>query len=229
MRVREAVRGAAQVRRFRKIDPVVRDFRLASNNAVGVQSRRVIAIGASTGGTEAVHAVLRDLPTTCPGVLVVIHMPPVFTAAYAARLDTLCGIAVREARSGEPILDGTAYIAPGDQHLKLALRNGRLVTQLAAGPPVSHHKPSVDVLFQSVAETAAARAMGIILTGMGEDGASGLRAMRDQGSLTVAQDEETSAVFGMPRQAIENGAASTVLPIDRIGFAIRAWASKRIP
>src|SRR5690606_33750859 len=161
-------------------------------------TERIIAIGASTGGTEAIKAVLTKLPADSPGVLVAQHIPKAFSASFARRLNDLSALNVAEAEDGQQVLAGHVYIAPGDRHLMLVRDGARYVCRLDDGAPVNRHKPSVDVLFQSVARSAAQNAIGVILTGMGRDGARGLKEMRDAGSRTIAQDEATSVVWGMP-------------------------------
>ena len=178
---------------------------------------QIVAIGASTGGTQALEAVLTGLPANCPPVLIVQHMPEKFTAAFAARLNGLCAIRVAEAVQGEPVLPGTALIAPGGRHMQLR-RDGaqQFIAEVIDGPAVNRHKPSVDVLFRSVARHAGAQSLGVILTGMGDDGAAGLAAMHDAGARTLAQDEASCVVFGMPREAIKCGAVDSVLSLSAI-------------
>jgi two-component system chemotaxis response regulator CheB len=183
---------------------------------------RVIAIGASAGGTEALRVVLQDFPADAPGTVVVQHMPEVFTKAFAARLDTLCTPEVREAADGDEVRPGRVLIAPGDRHTMLRRAGSGYVVTVADGPLVSRHRPSVDVLFRSVAQVAGRRATGALLTGMGDDGAQGLLELRETGALTVAQDEVTCVVFGMPREAIKRGAARLVLPLDQIASTLLA-------
>jgi two-component system chemotaxis response regulator CheB len=180
----------------------------------------VVAIGASTGGPEALSRVLHAMPEDAPPIVVVQHMPKGFTAAFAARLARTCTIAVKEAETGDRLSPGRALIAAGDQHLRVVGRAGHLRAEVADGPPVSRHRPSVDVLFNSVAEGVGSAAVGVLLTGMGDDGAAGLLEMRRAGGRTIAQDEATSVVFGMPRSAIARGAAMQVLPLERIAEAI---------
>lgn len=187
-------------------------------------SSKIIAIGASTGGTEAIKAILTQLPPDCPGILCVIHMPEVFTFQYAQRLNALCSIEVREASHGDELRTGLALIAKGDHHLSVMRSGSRHTARLTQGPPVSRHRPSVDVLFASMAEQVRGDALGVILTGMGNDGARGLLAMREAGAATIAQDESTCVVYGMPREAVEAGAAERVLPIDHIAGACMKWA-----
>jgi two-component system chemotaxis response regulator CheB len=184
-------------------------------------SDRLIALGASTGGTEALRTVLAELPPDCPGVVIVQHMPALFTNAFARRLNECCAITVREATDGERLTNGLALVAPGDRHLTVHRSGDGYAVQLTDAPPVSRHRPSVDVLFHSVARTAKAGAIGVLLTGMGSDGAEGLLAIRRAGGLTIAQDEATSIVFGMPKEAITRGAADRVLPLGRIAAAVR--------
>lgn len=176
-----------------------------------ISSEKLLIIGASTGGTEAIKHFLTQMPLDCPGVLITQHMPPGFTKAFASRLDAQCKITVKEAQGGERILPGYAYIAPGDSHLALARSGANYVTRLDNGPPVSRHKPSVDVLFQSAAESAGKNAIGIILTGMGKDGAEGMAKMKAAGAYNFAQSEESCVVFGMPKEAIAHGGVDDVV------------------
>jgi len=182
-------------------------------------SDRVIALGASTGGTEALREVLEAMPEDAPGIVVVQHMPERFTRVFAERLDRTCRIAVKEAESDDQVVDGRALIAPGDRHLLIHRSGSHYVAEVRRGPLVSRHRPSVDVLFRSVAEAAGDSAVGAILTGMGDDGAAGLLAMKTAGAWTIAQDEQTSVVFGMPKEAIARGAVDEVLPLSEIGAA----------
>jgi two-component system chemotaxis response regulator CheB len=179
-------------------------------------TERVIAIGASTGGTEAIKEVLIRLPPDTPGIVITQHIPKLFSGAFARRMDACCQVSVCEAEDGQQILRGHAYIAPGDMHLLLVRDGARYVCRLDEGPPVNRHKPSVDVLFRSVAQQAGRNAIGVILTGMGKDGALGLKEMRDAGGRTIAQDEATSIVWGMPGEAVAVGGAADVLPLGDI-------------
>ena len=179
-------------------------------------TERIIAIGASTGGTEAIKEVLIRLPPDTPGIVITQHIPKLFSGAFARRMDACCQVSVCEAEDGQQILRGHAYVAPGDMHLLLVRDGARYVCRLDEGPPVNRHKPSVDVLFRSVAQQAGRNAIGVILTGMGKDGALGLKEMRDAGGRTVAQDEATSIVWGMPGEAVAVGGAADVLPLGDI-------------
>ncbi|MGP9797792.1 protein-glutamate methylesterase/protein-glutamine glutaminase [Halomonas sp. 86] len=190
-----------------------------------VSSEKLIIIGASTGGTEAIRAVLEPLPANSPAILITQHMPGGFTRSFAERLDRLCRITVQEATDGERVLPGHAYIAPGDQHLKLVRSGANYVARLDSGPPVNRHRPSVDVLFHSAAEQAGRNAIGVILTGMGKDGAVGLLEMRQAGAPTVAQNEATCVVFGMPREAIAMGGAVEVAALDDIPARLMAMVA----
>ena len=181
-----------------------------------MSTEKLIIIGASTGGTEAIRQVLQPLPPDSPGILIAQHMPAGFTRSFAERLNGLCRIGVSEAVHGERILPGHAYIAPGGFHLSLARSGANYITQVDQAPPVNRHRPSVDVLFDSAAKHAGQNAIGVILTGMGRDGAEGLLRMRQAGAYTLAQDEASSVVFGMPREAILLGAAVEVSPVDRM-------------
>ncbi|MEZ7911935.1 MAG: chemotaxis response regulator protein-glutamate methylesterase [Propionivibrio sp.] len=183
-------------------------------------TERIVAIGTSTGGTQALEYVLPRLPRDCPGIAVVQHMPEAFTASFARRLNQLSQIEVKEAASGDRLVAGLALIAPGGKHLMVVRSGTQYVAEVKDGPLVSRHRPSVDVLFRSVAVCAGANATGIIMTGMGDDGARGLKEMKDSGARTVAQDEASCVVFGMPRVAIEMGAADHVLPLAQIPKAV---------
>jgi two-component system chemotaxis response regulator CheB len=181
---------------------------------------RIIAIGASTGGTEAIKEVLMGFPPDTPGVLITQHIPKAFSTPFAKRMNDCCRMVVCEAQDGQQVLAGHAYIAPGDQHLLLVRDGARYVCRLEDGVPVNRHKPSVDVLFRSVAQQAGSNAVGVILTGMGKDGAIGLLEMRAAGAPTIAQDEATSVVWGMPGEAVAIGAAMQVLPLGAISEAV---------
>jgi two-component system chemotaxis response regulator CheB len=181
-----------------------------------LSTEKLIFIGASTGGTEATKEVLVNLPPDSPAVVITQHMPPGFTRSYANRLDGLCKIRVKEAVDGERILPGHAYIAPGGFHLSVERSGANYIARVADGEPVNRHKPSVEVLFESAARVVGPNALGIMLTGMGADGARAMKTMRDAGSYNVCQDEASCVVFGMPREAIAHGAAHEVLPLGRI-------------
>jgi two-component system, chemotaxis family, protein-glutamate methylesterase/glutaminase len=185
---------------------------------------RIIAIGASTGGTEAIKDVLTRCPADSPGIVIAQHIPKAFSGPFARRMDACSPVTVCEATDGQQILPGHVYIAPGDRHLLLVRDGARYVCKLDDGLPVNRHKPSVDVLFRSVAQQAGANAIGVILTGMGKDGAVGLKEMRDAGSPTIAQDEPTSVVWGMPGEAVAVGAVQHVLPLNDIAARIRMIA-----
>jgi len=179
-------------------------------------SEKLIIIGASTGGTEAIKDFLVQMPSDCPGILITQHMPAGFTKSFAQRLDSLCRIGVKEAEGNERVLPGHAYIAPGHSHLKLVRSGANYMTQLDAGEPVNRHRPSVDVLFHSAAQAAGKNAVGVILTGMGKDGAHGMLEMKEAGAYNFAQDEASCVVFGMPREAIAVGAAHEVGPLNAL-------------
>lgn len=184
----------------------------------------IACIGASTGGTEALREVLMALPQQSPGIVIVQHMPERFTHAFARRLDSLCKVSVKEAEDGDLVRAGLVLIAPGNRHMALRRTGTRYTVKILEGPPVSRHRPSVDVLFRSAAQNAAQNAIGILLTGMGDDGAKGLLEMKESGSMTAAQDEETSVVFGMPKEAIALGAATRVLALKKVVPEIMAFA-----
>ena len=183
-------------------------------------SNRVIAVGASTGGTEALRVILEAMPPDVPGLLIVQHMPEGFTNAFAQRLNQTCRIEVKEAESGDRVVAGRALIAPGNRHALISAVAGEYIVDVVDGPLVSRHRPSVDVLFRSVAQSAGAKAIGVILTGMGSDGAEGLLKMKQSGAMTIAQDEASCVVFGMPKEAIERGAAGQIIGLGQIADCI---------
>jgi len=191
-----------------------------AGTAMAVTTDRFTAIGTSTGGTQALEYVLSALPRTCPGLVVVQHMPEKFTAAFAQRLDRICEIEVREGVTGDRVIPGRAIIAPGGKHLVVKRSGAQYVVEVVSAPPVNRHCPSVDVLFRSCAKFAGRNAMGVIMTGMGDDGARGLLEMHQAGARTLAQDEESCVVFGMPREAIKLGAADRVVPLSAIAGLI---------
>jgi two-component system chemotaxis response regulator CheB len=192
-------------------------------------TQRLVALGASTGGTEAIREVLVALPADAPPVLIVQHMPEKFTHAFANRLDGLCAVRVKEAADGDRALAGHVLIAPGSHHMRLARDGATWIVRVGADAPVNRHRPSVDVLFQSCADLAGPSAVGVLLTGMGDDGARGLLAMRRAGAATLAQDEASCVVFGMPRAAIELGAAAHVVPLTRVAEVTLACAEEPFP
>ncbi|MDO9598966.1 MAG: chemotaxis response regulator protein-glutamate methylesterase [Azoarcus sp.] len=192
----------------------------ATHRALERTTDQLVAIGTSTGGTQALEAVLTRLPASCLGIVIVQHMPEKFTAMFAERLNSLCQIEVREAKNGDRVIPGRALIAPGGRHMMLKRSGAQYVVDVVDGPLVNRHKPSVDVLFRSVAKFAGKNALGIIMTGMGDDGARGLKEMHDAGARTIAQDEASCVVFGMPKEAIKLGAADQVLALDSIPGAI---------
>jgi two-component system chemotaxis response regulator CheB len=179
-------------------------------------TEKVVVIGASTGGTEALKLVLEALPADCPGIVIVQHMPELFTKAFAARLDSLCAITVKEAETNDTVLRGRALIAPGNHHMLLKRSGARYFVEIKDGPLVCRHRPSVDVLFRSAARYAGQNAVGIILTGMGDDGARGMLEMKQAGAMTIAQDEATCIVFGMPKEAIKLNGVDKVMPLSAI-------------
>ncbi len=187
-----------------------------------VSTEKLIIVGASTGGTEAIREVLTPLPPDAPAVMIAQHMPPGFTKSFAQRLNGLCRITVKEAEHGERVLPGHAYIAPGHAHLLLARSGANYIAHLSDDPPVNRHRPSVDVLFRSAAQHAGKNAVGVILTGMGRDGAAGLLDMRNAGAYTLAQDEASCVVFGMPREAIALGGADEIAPLSEMSRRVMA-------
>ncbi|MFZ4758617.1 MAG: protein-glutamate methylesterase/protein-glutamine glutaminase [Burkholderiaceae bacterium] len=185
-------------------------------------TEKIVAIGSSTGGTEALREVLTVLPADCPAVMVTQHMPPGFTKSFADRLNSLCKMHVKEAEHGERVLPGHVYIAPGGHHLALGRSGANYVVEIDDGPPVNRHRPSVEVLFRSVARHAGRNAIGVMLTGMGRDGADAMKELRDAGAYNIGQDEASCVVYGMPREAAAVGAVHEVLPLQKIGAQILA-------
>lgn len=197
------------------------DSILAPASVAMVQTTEsIVAIGTSTGGTQALEQVLQGLPRVCPGIVIVQHMPEKFTAAFAERLNHICEIEVREAVQGDRIIPGLALVAPGGRHMLVKRSGAQYHVDIVDGPPVSRHRPSVDVLFRSVARSAGSNALGVIMTGMGDDGARGLKEMRDVGAKTLGQDEDSCVVYGMPREAFKLGAVERELPLEQIASAI---------
>lgn len=195
----------------------------ADTRAMSQTTERVVAIGTSTGGTQALEVVLTTLPRVSPGIVIVQHMPEKFTAAFAARLNALCQVEVREAQNNDRVIQGRALIAPGGKHMLLKRSGAQYYVEVVDGPLVNRHRPSVDVLFRSVAKFAGANALGIIMTGMGDDGAAGLLEMRQAGARTVAQDEKTCVVYGMPKEAVKKGAVERTVPLNAIGPEIQGY------
>ena len=193
---------------------------LRTKPRIRITTDKVVAIGASTGGTEALREVLGAMPPDCPGIAVVQHMPELFTRAFADRLNRECAVEVKEASNGDRLNPGRVLIAPGNHHMLVQRSGAHYIVEVIEGPLVSRHRPSVDVLFRSVAKSAGPNAVGVIMTGMGDDGAQGLLEMRQAGAKTVAQDESTCVVFGMPREAIARGAARAVVPLRSIAHTI---------
>jgi two-component system chemotaxis response regulator CheB len=199
----------------------------ATSHAMAETTDRVVAIGTSTGGTQALELVLTALPRVSPGIVIVQHMPEKFTGAFADRLNNLCQIEVREAANGDRVLPGRALIAPGGHHMLLKRSGAQYHVEIVDGPPVTRHRPSVDVLFRSVAKCAGKNALGIIMTGMGDDGAKGLKEMHDMGARTMGQDEDSCVVYGMPKEASKLGAVGKELPLNRIAYEIAAYGCGR--
>jgi two-component system, chemotaxis family, protein-glutamate methylesterase/glutaminase len=230
--IRDAVRGAAVARlgarrpamMTKTTAKLTADAVLppATKRAMAKTTEMVVCIGASTGGTEALRELLVALPANTPGIVIVQHMPEKFTAAFAKRLDGLCEVEVKEAEHGDPVLRGHVLIAPGGRHMMLERQGARYHVSVKDGPLVSRHRPSVDVLFRSATRAAGANSMGVIMTGMGDDGARGMREMHDAGAFTVAQDEASSVVFGMPKEAIAHGGVDRISPLENIAREILA-------
>ncbi len=191
-----------------------------AHRAMAKTTEVVVCIGASTGGTESLRVVLEALPANAPGVVIVQHMPEAFTAAFARRLNTLCEVEVKEAEHGDPVLRGHVLIAPGGRHTMIERQGARYSVSVKDGPLVARHRPSVDVLFRSAARSVGANAVGVIMTGMGDDGARGMLEMKEAGAFNIAQDEASCVVFGMPKEAIERGGVDRTAPLDRISAEI---------
>jgi two-component system chemotaxis response regulator CheB len=212
----DKIRVAARARVRRKLAPAVGAARKSIERSGYAGTEKLILVGSSTGGTEALREMLLDFPPDCPGTLITQHMPAGFTKSFADRLDSLCRISVKEAEHGERVLPGHAYIAPGDRHLAVERSGANYVTRLSDEPPVNRHRPSVEVLFRSGARFVGANAVGVMLTGMGKDGAQAMLELRQSGAWNIAQDEASCVVFGMPREAIALGAVDEVLPLGDI-------------
>jgi len=219
----EMIRGATRVQLKARVSTT--PTKVAATTSLAETTHKVVALGASTGGTEALRVVLESLPKQCPGIVMTQHMPEGFTASFAERLDGLCEIEVKEATDGDWVVPGRALLAPGNRHLKLDRDGARYVVRIVDGPRVNRHKPSVDVLFESVARIAGKNAMGTILTGMGNDGAQGMLSMRTAGSVTLAQDEASCIVYGMPKEAVKLGAAQMSVPLTEVSRHILAFAA----
>lgn len=198
-----------------------------AKTAMAETTEKVVLIGASTGGTEALRLLLEVLPADAPGIVIVQHMPEKFTTAFAKRIDSLCRVEVKEADNGDAVLTGRTLIAPGNKHTLLKRSGAKYYVEVKDGPFVARHRPSVDVLFRSGARYAGPNAVGIIMTGMGDDGARGLLEMKEAGAKTIAQDESTCVVFGMPREAIKRGAVDKILPLQAIPAEILRLCSTR--
>jgi two-component system, chemotaxis family, protein-glutamate methylesterase/glutaminase len=221
----EKIRAAARVDMAQRAQMATAERRpeaqvLAAKRSLSQSTNKIIAIGASTGGTEAIKAVLTRFPPTIPGILIVQHMPANFTTSFAKRLDSLCQIRVREAEDGDTLMPGTALLAPGNFHMVMRRSGSRYYVNIKTGPLVCHQRPAADVLFNSVAAYGGSNVVGVILTGMGRDGAQGMLKMKEAGARTIAQDEKSCVVFGMPKEAIKTGAVDKVVPLDRISQAV---------
>lgn len=217
-RIIEQIKAAAQISfdKIEKIRKSVSEKRSVISTSLKRTTNKIIAIGASTGGTTAIEACLMQMPKNCPGIVIVQHMPEKFTKAFANRLNTICEIEVREAEHGDSVIPGLALIAPGNHHMLIRRSGARYHIELKDGPPEFHQRPSVEVMFNSVAKYVGKNAVGVILTGMGADGATGLNAMKDAGSYTIAQDEKTSVVWGMPGEAVKIGAVDYIIQLKDI-------------
>ena len=229
IRICDAVKAAAQAKVYsRPVKYIIPTEKLTadavmpkpSTNAMIRTTEKIVVVGASTGGTEALRIFLEGMPEDAPGIVIVQHMPENFTRAFAGRLNGICDIEVKEAEDGDSILRGRALIAPGNRHMLIKRSGARYYVEIKEGPLVSRHRPSVDVLFRSAAQYAGANAIGVIMTGMGDDGARGMLEMKESGSCNFAQDEASCVVFGMPCEAIKLGAVDRILPLERISASV---------
>jgi two-component system chemotaxis response regulator CheB len=230
IRICDTVKAAALSRTKRKPAKAMHDVQpkltadavleKPNSKAMIQTTEKVVVIGASTGGTEALRVFLEALPPDAPGIVIVQHMPEHFTAAFAKRLDSICRVSIKEAAEDDTVIPGRVLIAPGNRHLLLKRSGARYYVEVKDGPLVSRHRPSVDVLFRSTARYAGKNAVGVIMTGMGDDGANGMKEMRDAGAATIAQDEASCVVFGMPHEAIKRGAVDKIMPLDEIAGAV---------
>ena len=230
--IAEKVRAAAQSRLRKPVKPQIQERLTADAVLPSVSNRitsteKLIIVGASTGGTEAIKDFLIHMPPDCPGILVTQHMPEAFTRSFANRLNSLCKIQVKEAEQGDRVLPGHAFIAPGHSHLLLARSGANYICELNQGPPVNRHRPAVDVLFRSAANCAGANAVGVILTGMGKDGAVGMLEMKRAGAHNFAQDEATCVVYGMPKEAVAVGAVDEIVPLPEMAGRVLAYLAKQ--
>lgn len=220
LRLAETVKGAARVCVTKRVEQIRAQAPVRTGLSLTRTTHKVVAIGASTGGTQALQRVLSEMPINCPGIVIVQHMPEHFTRSFADRLNEICPIEVREAENGDSVTPGKALIAPGNFHMLLRRSGANYYVEIKSGPLVNRHRPSVDVLFRSIARFAGRNAVGAILTGMGDDGAKGMREMKEAGAFTIAQDESSCVVFGMPKEAIALGCVDQVVPLDRVAERI---------
>lgn len=209
-----------------KIDEVMPALDASLTSAMAVTTDKLVAIGTSTGGTQALEAVLSRLSKTAPGIVIVQHMPEKFTEAFADRLNRICALEVLEAKNGDRVIPGRALVAPGGRHMQVKRSGAQYHVEILDAPPVNRHRPSVDVLFRSVAKCAGRNSLGIIMTGMGDDGALGMRDMHDAGAETIAQDERTCVVYGMPKEAVKLGAVDKIVPLEAIPGLIESYGKK---
>ncbi|MBR7800727.1 protein-glutamate methylesterase/protein-glutamine glutaminase [Undibacterium fentianense] len=208
------------------IDEVIPALDIHATSAMAVTTDKLVAIGTSTGGTQALELVLTQLSRTAPGIVIVQHMPEKFTAAFAERLNKICAVEVIEAKNGDRVIPGRALIAPGGRHMQVKRSGAQYHVEILDAPPVNRHRPSVNVLFRSVAKCAGRNALGIMMTGMGDDGALGMRDMHDAGAETIAQDEKTCVVYGMPKEAVKLGAVDKIVPLDTIAQLIEVYGNR---
>jgi two-component system chemotaxis response regulator CheB len=221
-----AINAAATPPNKIKIDEVMPALNASLTSAMAVTTDKLVAIGTSTGGTQALEVVLKKLSRTAPGIVIVQHMPEKFTEAFADRLNKICEMEVLEAKNGDRVIPGRALVAPGGRHMQVKRSGAQYHVEIIDAPPVNRHRPSVDVLFRSVAKCAGRNALGIIMTGMGDDGALGMRDMHEAGAETIAQDEKTCVVYGMPKEAVKLGAVDKIVPLETIAGLIETYGKK---
>jgi two-component system chemotaxis response regulator CheB len=221
-----AINAAATPPNKIKIDEVMPALNASLTSAMAVTTDKLVAIGTSTGGTQALEVVLKKLSRTAPGIVIVQHMPEKFTEAFADRLNKICEMEVLEAKNGDRLIPGRALVAPGGRHMQVKRSGAQYHVEIIDAPPVNRHRPSVDVLFRSVAKCAGRNALGIIMTGMGDDGALGMRDMHEAGAETIAQDEKTCVVYGMPKEAVKLGAVDKIVPLETIAGLIETYGKK---
>jgi two-component system chemotaxis response regulator CheB len=224
--LRQKIKAAAMAKGSLAKNANQKPIEIERPKALSKTTNKVVILGASTGGTQAIELFMKSLPQISPGIVIVQHMPPGFTKAFAERLNGLCDVEVKEAENGDVVMNGRALIAPGNTHMLIKRSGAQYFVEVKDGPLVNHHRPSVEVLFQSAAQHVGPNAIGVMLTGMGADGAQGMKKMRDMGAVNICQDEQSCVVFGMPKAAIESGAAEYILPLQKIAGQVMRLAAE---